>query len=193
LLRAFATQGESDPERLTAARQRSRTGPVPSVTVYHSANHLSTQMSNHIMDNPGAVSNRKVFVRDMRLRAEEIRTQRLIDDVKYWRERAEEVRTEAEFALQPITRAAFLRRPKATKRWPVRLSRGSEKSGCLNFSKTPIRQYLSCAGRVRRFIAGLEPVSVGSRCHGRLSTRAILGKGQPRPLSAKAAAVADML
>jgi hypothetical protein len=96
------------PERHGCRQATSLTGPVPSVTVCHSANHLSTQMPKHVMDNPGDVSNRKVFVRDMRLRAEEIRTQRLIDDVKYWRERAQEVRTEAEFALQPITRTALL-------------------------------------------------------------------------------------
>jgi hypothetical protein len=63
-------------------------------------------MPKHVTDNQRDVSNREA--RDMRLRAEEIRTQRLIDDVKYCRERAEEVRTEAEFALQPITRTALL-------------------------------------------------------------------------------------
>ena len=35
------------------------------------------------------------------------RKTQLIDDVKYWRDRAEEVRTEAEFTLQPITRTAL--------------------------------------------------------------------------------------
>jgi hypothetical protein len=61
------------------------------------------------MDNPADVSNRELFAQDMRLRAEEIRMQRrVIDDVKYWRDRAEQVRTEAEFTLQPITRTALL-------------------------------------------------------------------------------------
>ena len=69
---------------------------------------LSTQMPNDATDNQEVVSNRDVVARDMRLRAEEIRTQRLIDDVKYWRDRADEVRTEAEFTLQPITRTALL-------------------------------------------------------------------------------------
>ena len=32
----------------------------------------------------------------------------LIEDVKYWRDRADEMRTEAEFTLQPITRTALL-------------------------------------------------------------------------------------
>jgi hypothetical protein len=65
-------------------------------------------MPTQVTDNPGDVSNREVFARDMRLRAEEIRTQRLIDDVKYWRDRADEVRTEAEFTLQAITRTVLL-------------------------------------------------------------------------------------
>ena len=65
-------------------------------------------MPKNDTDSPGDVSNREVYARDMRVRAEEIRTQRLIDDIKYWRERAEEVRTEAEFTLQPITRTALL-------------------------------------------------------------------------------------
>jgi hypothetical protein len=49
-------------------------------------------MPRQVTDNFGDVSNREVFARDMRLRAEEIRTQRLIDDVKYWRDRADELR-----------------------------------------------------------------------------------------------------
>jgi hypothetical protein len=65
-------------------------------------------MPRQVTDNFGDVSNREVSAQDMRLRAEEIRTQRLIDDVKYWRDRADELRTEAEFTLQPITRAALL-------------------------------------------------------------------------------------
>ena len=65
-------------------------------------------MSKDATDNPGDASDREVVARDMRLRVEEIRMQRLIDDVKYWRDRADEVRTEAEFTLQPITRTALL-------------------------------------------------------------------------------------
>ena len=64
-------------------------------------------MSKDATDNPGDASDREVVARDMRLRVEEIRMQRLIDDVKYWRDRADEVRTEAEFTLQPITRTAL--------------------------------------------------------------------------------------
>ena len=65
-------------------------------------------MSKDATDNPGDASDREVVARDMRLRVEEIRMQRLIDDVKYWRDRADEMRTEAEFTLQPITRTALL-------------------------------------------------------------------------------------
>ena len=65
-------------------------------------------MPKHDTASPGDVPNREVYARDMRIRAEEIRTQRLIDDIKYWRERAEDVLTEAEFTLQPITRTALL-------------------------------------------------------------------------------------
>jgi hypothetical protein len=65
-------------------------------------------MPKHVRDNPGEESNRKSVARDMLLRVEEFRKQRLIGDVKYWRERAEEKRREAEFILQPITRATLL-------------------------------------------------------------------------------------
>ena len=65
-------------------------------------------MPNDATDNQEVVSNRDVVARDMRLRAEEIRTQRIVDDIKYWRERADEVRTEAEFILHPTARAALL-------------------------------------------------------------------------------------
>jgi hypothetical protein len=62
-------------------------------------------MSNHVTNKPGDLSNRGLFTRE---RAEEIRTRRLTDDVKYWRDRADEVRTQAEFTMQPITRTALL-------------------------------------------------------------------------------------
>ena len=65
-------------------------------------------MPNDATDNQEVVSNRDVVARDMRLRAEEIRTQRLIDDIRYWRDRADEVRTEAEFILHPTARTALL-------------------------------------------------------------------------------------
>jgi hypothetical protein len=64
-------------------------------------------MSKDVTENPGG-ANREGVAGDIRLRVEEIRMQRLIDDVKYWRDRADEVRTEAEFTLQPITRTALL-------------------------------------------------------------------------------------
>jgi hypothetical protein len=62
-------------------------------------------MPNQVTNNPGDLSNRGLFTRE---RAHEIRTQRLIADVKYWRDRADEVRTEAEFTLQAITRTVLL-------------------------------------------------------------------------------------
>jgi hypothetical protein len=65
-------------------------------------------MPKHVRDNPGEGSNRKSVAQDLLLRVEEIREQRLIDDVKYWRERAEEKRREAEFIPQPIRRATLL-------------------------------------------------------------------------------------
>ena len=65
-------------------------------------------MSKDATDNQGGVSNREVVARDMRLRVEEIRTQRLIDDIRYWRDRADEVRTEAEFILHPTARPTLL-------------------------------------------------------------------------------------
>jgi len=41
-------------------------------------------------------------------RSEEIRVQRILDDVRYWRERAEAIRTEAEFSEKSIVRATLL-------------------------------------------------------------------------------------
>jgi hypothetical protein len=49
-----------------------------------------------------------IRIEDMRRRSEEIRVQRLIDDVRYWRERAEVIRTEAEFTEESIARATLL-------------------------------------------------------------------------------------
>jgi hypothetical protein len=48
------------------------------------------------------------FVDDLRQRTNDIRTQRLIADIRYWRERAEEIRTEAGFTVEPMARATLL-------------------------------------------------------------------------------------
>ena len=65
-------------------------------------------MPKHVRDNSGEGASRKSVARDMLLRFEKIRKQRLVGDVKYWRELAEEKRTEAEFTTQPIRRATLL-------------------------------------------------------------------------------------
>jgi hypothetical protein len=65
-------------------------------------------MPTQVTDNQEDVSSREVLAPEMRVRAEKIRRQRLIDDIKYWRDRADQVRTDAEFTLQPITRMALL-------------------------------------------------------------------------------------
>ncbi len=65
-------------------------------------------MPKHVRDNRGEKSNRKSVTRDTPFLFDGFRKQRLIGDVKYWRERAEEKRREAEFILQPITRASLL-------------------------------------------------------------------------------------
>ena len=64
-------------------------------------------MPKHVRDNSGEGGSRKSVARDMLLRFEKIRKQRLVGDVKYWRELAEEKRTEAEFTTQPIRRATL--------------------------------------------------------------------------------------
>jgi hypothetical protein len=65
-------------------------------------------MPKHVRDNPGEESNRKSVAPDTVLGVEEFRKQRLIGDVRYWRDRAKEKRKEAEFTLRPITRANLL-------------------------------------------------------------------------------------
>jgi len=65
-------------------------------------------MPKHVRDNSGEGGSRKSVARDMLLRFEKIRKQRLVGDVKHWRELAEEKRTEAEFTTQPIRRATLL-------------------------------------------------------------------------------------
>jgi hypothetical protein len=49
------------------------------------------------------------FVDDLRQRTNDIRTQRLLADIRYWRERAEEIRTEAGFKVEPMARATLLK------------------------------------------------------------------------------------
>jgi hypothetical protein len=67
-------------------------------------------MPNRVIDNgEGAVSRAdEIHAADMGRRAEEIRIQRLIDDVEHWRNRAEELRTEAAFMEDSIARATIL-------------------------------------------------------------------------------------
>ena len=52
-------------------------------------------------------------VQELRRRTEKIRIQRVKDDVKYWRERAGEIRTEAEFVEESLARAALLNTAKS--------------------------------------------------------------------------------
>jgi hypothetical protein len=68
-------------------------------------------MSNSVTQDSEDVPNQAaedVHVQDLRRRTEKIRNQRIIDDVRYWRERAEELRTEAEFVEESLARAALL-------------------------------------------------------------------------------------
>jgi hypothetical protein len=66
------------------------------------------QMRNTVTDDSEEVTTRAADVEDMRRRSEEIRVHRLMDDVRYWRERAEVIRTEAEFTDKSIVRATLL-------------------------------------------------------------------------------------
>jgi hypothetical protein len=61
-------------------------------------------MPKHVGDNLGE----KSVARDTPFPFDGFRKRRLIGDVTYWRERAEEKRRETEFILQPITRASLL-------------------------------------------------------------------------------------
>jgi hypothetical protein len=70
-----------------------------------SCEHLDAKA---VGDKPGEKSKRKSLARDTFLRFEEFRKQRLIGDVRYWRDRAKEKRREAECTLRPITRANLL-------------------------------------------------------------------------------------
>jgi hypothetical protein len=70
--------------------------------------NVSTWMPKHFGDNRGEESKRKSLARDTFLQVEEFRRRRLIGDVKYWRERAKEKRSEAECTLRPIARANLL-------------------------------------------------------------------------------------
>jgi hypothetical protein len=61
------------------------------------------------------------FVDDLRQRTNDIRTQRLLADIRYWRERAEEIRTEAGFTVEPMARATLLDAAKGYELLAVRI------------------------------------------------------------------------
>jgi hypothetical protein len=64
----------------------------------------------HVQDSEGGPTQAAddVQVQDLRRRTERIRNQRIRDDVRYWRGRAEEIRTEAGFVEESLARAALL-------------------------------------------------------------------------------------